>query len=173
MSAASPGATDCLTHSPPLSTTTSSSAAGEKISNPQLPGACTAAGAHLYSALQQQYAAATAAAIAANAHHQLHPYAQQPQPATDNVLASTATPSEQQQQLVGKKRSAENDIFQMVFSEQYDFALICTHHHHHQHYPPTTDCLQQWYGLPPVSRLRRLGMFVSTPNPQQQQQYIV
>lgn len=82
-------------------------------------------GPHLYNTIQKQYAAAAAAAIAnanaAAAAHQHHqhpaPYHHQQQLQTDNAMAAAAAavippPLE----LVGKKRSAENDIFQLVFS---------------------------------------------------------
>lgn len=111
-----------------------SSAASEKGNTAQLPGACTT-GAHLFSAIQQQYAAAAAAAIAANANaHQYQassPYAQQ-QSVSDNAMAAAASTAAVTDvtgsELVGKKRSAETDIFQqLVFSSQhtwYDFYLF-------------------------------------------------
>lgn len=110
---------ECSSLSPPGS-------GSEKSSTSQLPGACTAGVApHLFSSIQQQYAAATAAAIAAaaanaNAHHPYHQHHhQQHQSGTDNAMstaaaaaASNVTPSEL---VVGKKRSAETDIFQLVY----------------------------------------------------------
>lgn len=82
----------------------------------------------MYTTIQQQYAAAAAAAIAAanaNAHH---PYQQQHQSGTDNALSTGAAANATSSELVaaGQKRSAENDIFQLVFSPplRYDFVPL-------------------------------------------------
>lgn len=91
----------------------------------------------MYTTIQQQYAAAAAAAIAAanaNAHH---PYQQQHQSGTDNALSTGAAANATSPELVaaGKKRSAENDIFQLVFSlPHYDMILFpyyCTTYTYH------------------------------------------
>lgn len=101
--------------SPNADCSSAQSAAGQLALNEKN----SSSGPHLFSAIQQQYAAAAAAAIAANANahqYQTPPYAQQQQSVADNA---TATPSE----LVGKKRSAETDIFQLVFCFSFSVSL--------------------------------------------------
>lgn len=120
----------------------------------------------MYTTIQQQYAAAAAAAIAAanaNAHH---PYQQQHQSGTDNALSTGAADNATSSELVaaGKKRSAENDIFQLVFSlSHYDmilFPLLL----YYLHLPRTTTCQLVTICVQCYPQLS-LWMFVSSIRP--------
>lgn len=140
MNAATSLTADCPPPGCGPATSTSSTGSQNSVTeksgpNAPPPGACTAA-PHLYSnaaaaaaaaALQQQYAAALSAN--ANVHR---PYAPQQPSGADNA-GGTAAPSE----LVGKKRSAETDIFQLVFLFIMISSLVVLTTHVHR---PTPCC---------------------------------